>query len=162
MDMYGAIVKEEKREVTLPPLSSTQCLQISMEEVLQNQKDLAKVFVVADMTVSGKLVSKNLLYLEPTKQIHLLPAKLQTTLTHQGDHYVLRLLAPVLARDVYITFGELDVKVSDNYFDLLPGESQEIVITSDATLSQLQEQLKVVSLVDAFAPDSATAKAEAK
>lgn len=162
MDMYGAIVKEEKREVTLPPLSSTQCLQISMEEVLQNQKDLAKVFVIADMTVSGKLVSKNLLYLEPTKKIHLLPAKLETALTRQGDHYVLRLLAPVLARDVYITFGELDVKVSDNYFDLLPGESQEIVITSDATLSQLQEQLKVVSLVDAFAPDSATAKAEAK
>jgi beta-mannosidase len=162
MDMHGAVVKEEQKEITLPPLSSGRYLQLSMEEILKSTKDFTNVFVAADFTAGGQQVSKNLIYLEPTKQIHLLPAKVDHALTHQGDHYVLRLSAPVLARDVYITFGYLDAKVSDNYFDLLPGESTEIEITSDSTLRQLQEQLKILSLVDAFLPDGAIAKEEAK
>jgi beta-mannosidase len=57
----------------------------------------------------------------------------------------------VLARSVYLSFGDLDVKLSDNYFDLLPGETVEIVATSAASLDALRAQLKVVSLTDAFA-----------
>jgi len=30
------------------------------------------------------------------------------------------------ARSVYLSFGNLDVKVTDNYFDLMPGETREI------------------------------------
>ena len=57
----------------------------------------------------------------------------------------------MLARSVYLSFGNLDVKVSDNYFDLLPGETAEITLTSAASLEALKAQLKVVSLTDAFA-----------
>jgi beta-mannosidase len=59
----------------------------------------------------------------------------------------------VLARSVYLSFGDLDVKLSDNYFDLLPGETAEITATSSASLDALKAQLKVVSLTDAFASD---------
>jgi beta-mannosidase len=61
--------------------------------------------------------------------------------------------SPVLARSVYLAFGNLDVKVSDNYFNLLPGETVEIAATSAASLSDLRAQLKVISLTDAFASD---------
>jgi beta-mannosidase len=60
----------------------------------------------------------------------------------------------VLARSVYLSFGDLDVKVSDNYFDLLPGETVEIIATSSASLDALKAQLKVVSLTDAFASEA--------
>ncbi len=59
--------------------------------------------------------------------------------------------SPVLARSVYLSFGNLDVKVSDNYFDVLPGETAEIAVTSAASLDALKAQLKVISLTDAFA-----------
>ncbi len=59
----------------------------------------------------------------------------------------------MLARSVYLSFGNLDVKLSDNYFDLLPGETVEITAASGATLDALKAQLKVVSLTDAFAGD---------
>ena len=36
----------------------------------------------------------------------------------------IRITSPVLARDVYLSFGDLDVQVSDNYFNLLPGETR--------------------------------------
>ena len=61
----------------------------------------------------------------------------------------------MLARSVYISFGNLDLKLSDNYFDLLPGETVEITATGAASLDALKAQLKVVSLTDAFAPGAA-------
>jgi beta-mannosidase len=59
----------------------------------------------------------------------------------------------VLARSVYLSFGNLDVQVSDNYFDLLPGETAEIKVSGVVSLDALKAQLKVISLIDAFAAD---------
>ncbi len=56
----------------------------------------------------------------------------------------------MLARNVYLSFGDLDVTLSDNYFDLIPGEQGNIQLTTTATLPQLQQALKVKSLSDAF------------
>ncbi len=37
-----------------------------------------------------------------------------------GPEHTITLRSPVLARDVYLSFGDLNVTLSDNYFDLLP------------------------------------------
>jgi beta-mannosidase len=55
-----------------------------------------------------------------------------------------------LARSVYVSFGDLDVQSSDNYFDLLPGENVTLHLKSTATLEQLKTGMKVISLMDAF------------
>jgi beta-mannosidase len=57
----------------------------------------------------------------------------------------------VLARSVYLSFGDLDTEISDNYFDVLPGETVEVSVRSAASLDALKAQLKVISLTDAFA-----------
>jgi beta-mannosidase len=96
----------------------------------------------------------------PTFEIHLPPAPLKTELAKGGDSYRLKVSSPVLARSVYISFGEVDAEVSDNYFDLLPGQTVEITIQSAASEDELRSGLKVVSLVDAF-DQNAVAKAGA-
>jgi beta-mannosidase len=45
------------------------------------------------------------------------------------------------------------VQLSDNYFDMLPGETVEIAVTSESSLDALKAQLRVISLTDAFAED---------
>jgi beta-mannosidase len=74
----------------------------------------------------------------------------------------LTLSSKVLARDVYLTFGDLEVKPSDNYFDLLPNEPRQITLKSSATQEQLRQALKVISLVDAFDGKTKTAQAGAQ
>ena len=95
--------------------------------------------------------SRNLIYLAPVKEIHLKPAALKVETTGANGSYKVRITAPVLARDIYLSFGNLDTKLSDNYFDLLPGETIEITAESAAAAEALKAQLKVISLVDAFA-----------
>ena len=74
--------------------------------------------------------------------------------------YMLASSSPVLAKSVYVSFGNLDAKPADNYFDLLPGQPIDLPITSAASLDDLKAQMKVISLTDAFAPHEAGAVIE--
>jgi beta-mannosidase len=152
--MDGHVITEVKRSASLPPLSSGIYLRLPLQSIAEQTQDLSKVFVMTDMTVAGQQVSRNLLYLEPTKMVQLIPAKLSTKLSKLGDNYSLTITSPVLARDVYATFGDLDVKLSDNYLDIVPGETVQITVRSSAPASELMREMQVVSLTDAFASQS--------
>jgi beta-mannosidase len=75
----------------------------------------------------------------------------ERNLVKTPDGYALTLQSPALARSVYISFGDIDVQLSDNYFDLLPKESATVNIKAAVPLEQLRRALKIVSLTDASA-----------
>jgi beta-mannosidase len=112
--------------------------------------DAAREVAVADLVVDGESVSRNLIYLVPTKLVHLPEAHISAELTQATDGYHLKVSSPVLARSVYVTFGATSPELSDNYFDLLPGEAVEVVVKSRETLDSLKANLQVVSLANAF------------
>jgi beta-mannosidase len=82
--------------------------------------------------------------------VHLEAAALKVDAAGEKGKYTIRVTSPVLARDVYLTFGNLEVNVSDNYFDVLPGETVTITATTTTSLEELKAQLKAISLSDAF------------
>ena len=158
----GKVLIEKKESVQVAPLSSKIYLQLPIEEsLIAKGIDPAKVAVATELTVAGSVVSSNLIYLAPTVEIHLPPAPLKTELAKSGDSYRLKVSSPVLARSVYISFDKVDAEVSDNYFDLLPGQTVEIAIKTAASEDALRSGLKVISLVDAFSQDAAAKPAPA-
>jgi len=158
MDFDGKVLLEESQNVEVAALSSKVYLDWPLKKLTDaGAADTSRVFVVADLTVAGAQVSRNLVYLAPTKGVHLKPAQLRVEANGAKGSYKIRITSPVLARSVYLSFGNLDVEVSDNYFDLLPGETVEIAASSATTLDALKAQLKVISLTDAFAGDGQAA-----
>ena len=154
MDFDGKVLLEETHAVEVAPLASKVYLDWPLKKLTDaGAADTSRVFVVADLIAGGAEVTRNLVYLAPVKAIHLKPAVLKVETTGASGSYKIRVTSPVLARSVYLSFGNLDVKLSDNYFNLLPGETMEITATSKASLDAIKEQLKVVSLTDAFASD---------
>jgi beta-mannosidase len=153
MDFDGKILLEEQHDVSIDPLASKIYLDWPLAKLTQaGAADTSRVFVVADLSASGAPISRNLVYIAPTKGVHLKPANLTITSTGANGNFKIRITSPVLARDVYLSLGAIDAKLSENYFDILPGETIEITATSSATLDGLKAQLKVISLTDAFAP----------
>ena len=153
MDFNGKVLLEETSEVEVAPLTSKVYLDWPLKKLADaGAQDTSRVFVVAELTAGGAEISRNLVYLAPTKGVQLKPAQLKVETTGANGHYKIRVTSPVLARSVYLSFGNLDAQVSDNYFDLMPGETVEITATSAASLDALKAQLKVISLTDAFAP----------
>ncbi|HMD75924.1 MAG TPA: glycoside hydrolase family 2 protein [Terracidiphilus sp.] len=154
MDFDGKVLLEETHGVDVAPLSSKVYLDWPLKKLTDaGAADTSRVFVAAELTVDGVLTSRNLVYLAPVKEVHLKSAVLKVETTGSNGSYKIKVTSPVLARSVYLSFGNLDVKLSDNYFDLLPGETAEITATSTASLDALKAQLKAVSLTDAFATD---------
>jgi beta-mannosidase len=142
MTVDGATLSDKSQSIQVAPLASHVYLQFPFPK----DADATRSFVAADLIVGGKTVSSNLLFLAPTKEVHLPQAAIKTEL----DGTRLRLSSPVMARSVLVSFGSLDVKVSDNYFDLLPGQPVEIGISGAVSAEELRKNLKVMSLVDAF------------
>jgi beta-mannosidase len=152
MDFDGKVLLEEKHDVSIDPLASNVYAEWSLAKLAQaGAADTSRVFVVADLFAGGTVISRNLVYIAPTKEVHLKPANLAIASTGANGNFKIRITSPVLARDVYLSLGIIDAKLSDNYFDILPGETIEITATTNATLDELKAQLKVVSLTDAFA-----------
>jgi beta-mannosidase len=154
MDFDGKVLLDELQPVDVSPLSSKVYLDWPLKKLTDaGAADTSRVFIVAEFLSGGARVSRNLVYLAPTKEVHLKPAALKVETSGGNKSYKIRVTSPVLARSVYLSFGNLDVKVSDNYFDLLPGETAEITVTSAVSLDALKAQMKVISLTDAFDGD---------
>jgi beta-mannosidase len=160
MTFNGTILHDETAPVQIPALSSQICLQTALAQVVPAGSDTAKTFIVADLSVDGQTASRNLVYLRPTKQIRLPAAHIAADLRQDGDAYLVRLTSDMLSRSVWLSFGTLNVEPSDNYFDLLPGESVDIRIHGAATLDEVRKNLTIRSLVDAFEPEQSSAPTE--
>ena len=152
MDFDGKVLLEDKHDLSVDPLSSKVYLDWPLAKLAQaGASDTSRVFVVAELSLGDTTISRNLVYLAPTKEVHLKPAGLTIETAGASGKYVIRVTSHVLARSVYLSFGSIEATVSDNYFDLLPGETREIMATSNSTLEELKAQLRAVSLTDAFA-----------
>lgn len=159
MTVDGKVLSDKSENVSVPPLSSHILRQIPMLDVSSVGAELNKIFAVTDVAVGGNVVSSNLAVFVPTKDFQLPPAQLTAELSKSGTAYRVHLSSPVLARDVYLSFGSLDVKLSDNYFDLIPGQGSDVTVESTASLNELRANMKIISLSDAFAaPSASTAK----
>jgi beta-mannosidase len=151
MKFDGTAVSEKTENIIVPAFSSHIYMQVSINSFTKlDGIDPAKVFAAMDLTVDGKQVSSNLIYFVSTKQVHLSATHIESRLTGADGSYDLHLSSGVLARSVYVSFGDHDAKFSDNYFDLLPGEPRDIHVDSNASLDQLEKSMNTISLVDAI------------
>lgn len=152
MDFSGKVIKETNLNVTIDPLASKVYQQITMTDLLNlGQLNMSELVGVAELSVGGKEVSSNLVFFVPSKQVHLVPAPVFTDISPSGDGFDVMIKSTVLARAVYLSFGQTDVIYSDNYIDLLPNEPATIHVSgSKVTLGELKKNVRVVSLVDAF------------
>ena len=172
MDFDGKVLLEDTNAIDVAPLASTVYLDWPLARLAQaGAADTSRVFVVAELMnrSGGDIASRNLIYIAPTKEVHLKPAALNADVTASPtksvvpgtNTYLITVSSPVLARDVDLSFGAIDAKVSDNYFDLLPNEPVNITVSTNASLSELKAEMKIISLTDAFVapvhPDTVTA-----
>ena len=150
VDFSGKVLLEQRNEVVVPAQSSAIYLSLAQAE-LSAKEDPRKSLLVFDLEVSGKRASRNLVFFDVTHNLELPAPKVKTSLAKSADGFSLKLESDKLARNVAISFGDLDVQVSDNYFDLLPREPITVDLKSSATLEQLDKAVKIISLTDAFA-----------
>jgi beta-mannosidase len=152
LDFSGNVLLEQTNQVQIPQQSSVIYFTVQ-QTALSAKGDLRQSFLVFDLENGGKRISRNVLFFDVAHNLELpIAPAIQTTISQTGEEYSLTLKSEKLARSVYVSFGDLDVRTSDNYFDLLPAEPVTIRLTSSATLEQIKAAMKVTSLTEAFHP----------
>ena len=108
--------------------------------------------MVAELTDGPTRLSRNLLYLTPTRQQRLPRPALQLDARAEGGRSIVRVHSAQLARNVWLTTPHPGT-FSDNHFDLLPGETAEVAFTPSTDLSAqtLMQSLRVITLADVVA-----------
>jgi beta-mannosidase len=154
LDFQGKTLLDKTQTITVPELSSKVYATFSRQELMTGT-DAQHAFAVFELTQSGKVVSRNLLLFDRTRNLALPSPAIQAEWSASSGALTLRLQSPALARHVYVSFGDNEVELSDNYFDLLPGEGVTLQLKSKADIEQLKRALRIRNIADAFPKDLA-------
>ncbi|HWX66918.1 MAG TPA: glycoside hydrolase family 2 protein [Rhodanobacter sp.] len=150
MDFAGRLLSEHEADVTLAPLSSARVADYTDAQLLKGA-DPRATFVVFELFDGNAMVSRNLVFFDQAKNLRLPVPQIHTRFEPATGGYALTLSADKLARDVWASFGDYDAELSENAFDILPGQSVTVTVRSKVALATLQQALTVQDLADAMA-----------
>jgi beta-mannosidase len=155
MDVDGRVLRTGRRVVRLAPRSATEVMDLP-DSALIGDADPHRALVefeLVSMAAPQERLARSVVYFEPARAMSLPPPGVHPEVHFDGDsgpgNYWIELSADHLARAVWMDFGDLDVELEDNAFDLLPGEHRRIALRSAAPLDRLRSQLSIRTLHDA-------------
>jgi len=149
LDFNGKALFEKTQSVVIAALSSKIYASFDRMELLKGS-DAQHALAVFDLVAGGETVSRNVYLFERTRNLALPSPKIASQLSAAEGGYTLKLSSPVLARNVFVSFGDSDVEISDNYFDLLPNEALTLHLKSKLSADQIKHAMQLQNIVDAF------------
>ena len=148
----GKTIFTKTLDTTISPNSSAQLYTQPVADVLQNA-DAKDVFLTTRLSGQGKIIAENILYFDRVKNINLPEAKVISKVDRSEGSTRVTLSSAVLAKNVFLKFEDTDGLFSDNYFDLLPGESKTISFSPAQAATKLGK-LQIMTVRDTYSPDA--------
>jgi beta-mannosidase len=146
IDFDGEIIRSSQKSIIVETNTSVKVYSKAIEELLKD-KQRSNVFIRTRMVVSGKTLSENLYFFENDKLLDLPEAEVQITV---NDDNSIELNSDKLAKYVFVSVEGEDVFFSDNYFDLIPGESKTLTMDTKVDIQTIKNKIKVISLFNSY------------
>lgn len=151
VDQKEGMLLSRKTTLILPALSSREAIRLTLPkgELFADRERYVHYGIVVD----GVLEDEGNRLLAPPKRFAFRDPKITVTDGEENGRSVLKLHAEAFARRICLDFGEADVILEDNFFDLQPGQHktigiEEIRSPQGASVKELMEELKVYSNFD--------------
>lgn len=148
---FGGQVINDVTQVNtqIKPDSSRMIWQASVKALLSKHKPQSAVTEITLSTPDGKELYRRLYYFEPPKKLSLSRVNVSVKVEQVNDGYQLTLSSNDLAKNVMIQ-TDVEGDLSDNYFDLLPGERKTVFFKTERILDEPRKTFKVSSLADTW------------
>ncbi len=150
--LSGEVLLSGEEAVHAEPQSASLISALDFSEQVTDNTTRELVFV-AELFNGDQLLSRQTAYFTPTKHLSLSDPSISSTLSVDGDELQIELSAKSLARLVELSFDEIDVTFSDNYFDIPAGHPVTITCPLPAgwDAAQTKAALRVRSVYNSFA-----------
>jgi beta-mannosidase len=96
-----------------------------------------------------ELFSEKYHYFVPDDELKLIAPNINKKYFRIDDGYVIELTTDYLAKNVYI-YTEKDGILSDNYFDIIPGETKKIIYYTKTDIYAIESVFKISSFTDIY------------
>ena len=127
-DFNGKTLKKWKVCYDVPANTS---IRFHQEEYAKLATDPTRTFLLMTLkSKDGKELSKEIFYFNYPKDQNLPQANIRHKIKQEDGRCEVTLQSKQLARDVFIEIPCQGARFTDNFFDLLPGETRKITITS--------------------------------
>lgn len=143
-------VKEVTKKVSIPANTSTVVYTEKIEALLNGIPKEEVIVHVSYKDKAGKEYTNNH-FMVKQKDILYADARIRKEIAIVEGGYEVTLASDVFARGVFLSVeDDIDNFISDNYMDLLPGESVKVKVTTKLPLSEFARRLQVQSFTDAI------------
>lgn len=138
----GEQTKTIKNNITIDSNSSKCYLNINIADL--NISNPEEVVLNFEFISNNHLISSRNYFLVNPKEMKLVDPKISYSIIKENDHLKLIFSSKYMAKNVFVEFKQ-DGKLSDNYFDLIPGKDKEIIFFHKIKFEEVPE-FKVFSL----------------
>jgi beta-mannosidase len=140
-DFNGKTLKKWKVCNDVPANSS---IRFHQEDYATLATDPTRTFLLMTLkSKDGKELSKEIFYFNYPKDQNLPQANIRYKIKQEDGRCEVTLQSKQLARDVFIEIPYQGARFTDNFFDLLPGETRKITITSPQIRKNESVNLKI-------------------
>ncbi len=128
LDFHGKVLKTIRQPQPLMANAAAVAWQSDVAGLLAGAS--ADSVVLRARLMAGKeALAEDRLYLRPVKDLILPQVKVRPIVRAlPGGGFAIALTADALVKNLYLSFDDIDAGFSDNYFDILPGETAIIEI----------------------------------
>ena len=129
MDFNGKVLNKKVVKGEVPANASAIFHKEAYAGLATNPTNTLLLMTLKDQ--KGKVLSEEIYYFNYPKDQELPVAKVSYKVKQMDGKCEVTLSAKQLARDIFIEIPYQGARFTDNFFDLLPGQTKKIVITSD-------------------------------
>jgi len=133
VDFKGEIFWESNTNIEVQSGSSKAFANIDIRNVSRSNH-----FIIGKLLQSDSVLAMNCYYFEPPKDLRLPAVEIKKEIEAVEEGYRIRLTSDKLAKNVFLSC-DADGFFSGNYFDLMPGETLEILFsTQNSTIEEIK------------------------
>ncbi len=148
MDFKGNVKRKWLKKLDIKANTNQKVFEIMIHKLVTNKEKKDHLLNVSLFDNSGILITNLIEYFCSPKDLQLPKTNIVYSLSYLKDCTILNLSSNQLAKNVMIEVNKQGVKLSNNFFDLLPNEHKKIVIKSknikksDIKITHLRESYK--------------------
>jgi beta-mannosidase len=145
MDFAGKVLWSDEVDIEMP----SQLCSFSLSEMLGGA-DPASVVLVSRLKEGDRVLDTDLHYFVRPKDMKLTDPELTYTFLDKGNSVEVQITSKSLAKNVFIYSDGLEGNFSDNFFDVLPGETLTVSAPNDNTTRMSPDSIFVMHLFKTF------------
>lgn len=149
IDLKGNEIAKKKIKHNAQPLSSAVIFTAPVRELI-GDRDKGDILLVTEYVTPGRTYS-NIGYACRQKYMNYERPDIAVDVTKAGDGYDVAMTSDIFARGVFLSLDGIDNFFSDNYIDILPGQTRTIHVTTPLSEKDFRSQLKLTSMGHAYA-----------